>query len=139
MVKSAASSDPDLETGLGLICVQVSSFFAFLLGILQVSQQDRPEILTAQRGEEMTPEQVDRLGELPRLIANERDEEKVKLLAAELLRLTTLEFELQSRIPPEAMPSWLCPACGISLREHTSEMIRRCTRMVWEESSHRHN
>jgi len=87
----------------------------------------------------MTPEQVDRLSELPRLIADERDEEKAKLLAAELQLLAKLEFEAQSRIPPEAMPSWLCPACGISLREHPSEMIRRCTRTVREETSRRSN
>ena len=80
----------------------------------------------------VTPEQVKRFYELAGLIASERGEEKVKRLAAELQILTTLELEVQSRIPPEAMPSWLCSACGISLREHTTEMIKQCTRRVFE-------
>jgi hypothetical protein len=80
----------------------------------------------------MTPKQVERFYELAGLIASERAEEKIKRLAAELQILTTLQLEVQSRISPEAMPSWLCSACGISLREHTTEMVKRCTRRVFE-------
>jgi hypothetical protein len=83
----------------------------------------------------MTPEQMEEFRELSRLIANERDWRKVKFLAAELQWLIALEMERQSRVPPEAMPSWLCPACGINLREHTSDMIKECTHAVWEEGA----
>jgi len=77
----------------------------------------------------MTPEQIERLRELEELIAQEVDEEKTNLLAEELQQLSTLKFE-QSQIPPEAMPAWPCPTCGISLREHTGEMITECTRRL---------
>ena len=38
--------------------------------------------------------------------------------------------EIRHHNAPEAMPAWPCPTCGISLREHTSEMITECTRRV---------
>jgi hypothetical protein len=79
----------------------------------------------------MTPEQMKEFRDVARLIANERDWSKVQLFAAELQRLTTLELERQSQIP-EAMPAWPCPACGLSLKEHTREMIMECTHKVRE-------
>jgi hypothetical protein len=42
-----------------------------------------------------------------------------------------LEEMLYSAVP-DAMPSWPCPRCGASLREHTQEMIEGCTRDVRE-------
>jgi len=69
-----------------------------------------------------------------RLIANECDEEKTRLLAKELQHLTKLELDQQSEIPLEAMLAWLCPACAISLREHKHEMVRQCTRTFREKN-----
>lgn len=71
----------------------------------------------------MTPEQVTRLRALPQLISSEQDSEKVKLLAAELRDLTSLELEeIRSKF------SQLCPTCGIALAVHTSEMLEACAR-----------
>jgi len=46
----------------------------------------------------MTPEQEKRIGELPRLIAEEKDNEKALMLAAELRSLLTLRA--QEKKPP---------------------------------------
>jgi len=78
----------------------------------------------------MTPQQIERLRELEWLIAHEVDGGKATLLAQELQQLSTLELDMQSQIPPEAMPAWPCPACGMNLREHTNAMIKGCTRRV---------
>jgi hypothetical protein len=55
-----------------------------------------------------------------------------------LLSEMTWELEHEEEILPEAMPAWICPACGINLREHTSEMIKECTRKVREKKLDRH-
>jgi hypothetical protein len=79
----------------------------------------------------MTPKQIERLRELERLIADEVDERRANLLKEELQYLATLELEILSH-PHGTMPGWECPACGINLREHTSEMIEECSRRVRE-------
>ena len=71
----------------------------------------------------MTPDQVRRLHELPRLIANERDAEKLKQLAAELQELSTIELdEMRSKF------IWRCPTCGIELGVHSAEQLEECAR-----------
>jgi hypothetical protein len=71
----------------------------------------------------VTPDQAKRLRELPRLIAGERDPEKLKLLAAEMRDLTTLELdEMRSKFNRK------CPTCGTELGVHTTEMLEECAR-----------
>ena len=72
----------------------------------------------------MNPEQIKRFKELPNQIAEERDAEKVKLLAAELRDLTTLELR-GMRFGSELN----CPACGTKMTMHTPEMLKNCTRI----------
>ena len=69
----------------------------------------------------MTPAQVKRLRELPQLIADERDPEKLKLLASELRDLTSLELdEMRSKFVQA------CPTCGTSLGVHSAEQLEEC-------------
>jgi hypothetical protein len=71
----------------------------------------------------MTQEQVQRLRELPHLISKEQDTEKVKLLAAELRDLASLELEeIRSKF------SQVCMVCGTSIGVHTAEMLESCAR-----------
>ena len=71
----------------------------------------------------MNPAQAKRLRELPQLILNERDPDKVRLLRAKLQDLTTLELE-------EIRSKFLrrCPTCGIELGVHTAEKLDECAR-----------
>jgi hypothetical protein len=76
----------------------------------------------------VTPGQVKRLRELPRLIADERNPEKLKVLAAELRDLTTLELaEIRSKFMQR------CPTCGIELGVHTSEKLEECANQQRED------
>lgn len=50
----------------------------------------------------MTAEEKARIRELPKLIANENDPAKMKVLATELVRLLTLE--LDARLPVSEKP-----------------------------------
>jgi hypothetical protein len=71
----------------------------------------------------VTPAQIKRLRDLPKLIVDERDPEKLKLLATELCCLTSLELdEMRSKF------AQLCPTCGIELRLHTAEKLEQCDR-----------
>jgi len=69
----------------------------------------------------VTPGQVKRLRELPQLIADERDPEKLKLLAAELRDLAALELEeIRSKFVQR------CLTCGSELGVHSAEQLEEC-------------
>jgi len=69
----------------------------------------------------VTPGQIKRLRELPQLIADERDLEKIKLLGEELRDLTSLKLEeIRSRFPQH------CRSCGMALSWHTDAMLEEC-------------
>jgi hypothetical protein len=53
----------------------------------------------------MTPEEEARIRELPKLIANENDPAKMKLLAIELTRLLTMRWKLGASVPEKKSPS----------------------------------
>jgi len=69
----------------------------------------------------LNPAQVKRLRELPSLIANEPDAEKLEILAAEMQELATIELdEMRSKFVRS------CPTCGVELGVHTAEMLEQC-------------
>jgi hypothetical protein len=52
----------------------------------------------------MTPEEEARIRELPKLIANENDPAKMKVLAIELTRLLTMRLKLKVNVPAQKKP-----------------------------------
>ena len=76
----------------------------------------------------MTPQQVKRLFELPRLIAREADPDNLKRLVTELQEFEAVELEeMRSRF---VRP---CPTCGVEVGVHTAEKLEECAQKQHEE------